>query len=138
MEPRRPGLITKAVTYVTATAALAWQKATNDGMLAAAGRQGLDEIGAALKAFPESIQMHEPGTIGNPTQGEVAASRRPHEFGRGHGRSPSEIAADRGVHGKAQEQGKQATKSPSEIAAERGRPGVDRGQERERDLGLEM
>lgn len=47
-----------------------------DGMLAAAFRQGADEIGEALKAFPDSIQKHEHGTIFSPTQGEIAASRR--------------------------------------------------------------
>ena len=46
-----------------------------DGTLEAAGRQGLDELGAALKAFPDSIQVQESGTIWNPTQGEIAASR---------------------------------------------------------------
>jgi hypothetical protein len=46
-----------------------------DGTLEAAGRQGLDEIGAALKAFPDSIQVHETGTIWNPTPGEVMNSR---------------------------------------------------------------
>jgi hypothetical protein len=64
-----------------------WDAINKDGYLAAAGRQGLDELGAALKAFPESIHVDEPGTIGNPTQGEIAAERRPP--------SPSEIAKDR-------------------------------------------
>jgi hypothetical protein len=44
--------------------------------LMAAGRQGADEIGQALKAFPDSIQVQEPGTILNPTQGEIADSNR--------------------------------------------------------------
>jgi hypothetical protein len=46
------------------------------GTLMAAGRQGADEIGQALKAFPDSIQVQEPGTILNPTQGEIADSNR--------------------------------------------------------------
>jgi hypothetical protein len=46
------------------------------GTLMAAGRQGADEIGQALKAFPESIQVQEPGTILSPTQGEIAESNR--------------------------------------------------------------
>ena len=52
-----------------------WNAVTEDGYLAAAGRQGLGELGQALKAFPDSIQVHEPGTIFNPTQGEIAADR---------------------------------------------------------------
>jgi hypothetical protein len=46
------------------------------GTLMAAGRQGADEIGQALKAFPDSIQVQEPGTILNPTQGEIADNNR--------------------------------------------------------------
>jgi hypothetical protein len=46
-----------------------------DGTLKAAWRQGADEIGVALKAFPDSIQMDEAGTILSPTQGEIAADR---------------------------------------------------------------
>ncbi len=46
-----------------------------DGTLAAAWRQGLGEIGQALKAFPDSIQAHELGTIGSPTPGEIAQGR---------------------------------------------------------------
>lgn len=57
---------------------------TNDGHLAAFGRQGIGELGQALKAFPDSIGVEEPGTIFNPTQGEIAADRKPP--------SPSEIA----------------------------------------------
>lgn len=52
-----------------------WHAATSDGVLAAAGRQGADELGEALKAFPDSLQTQEVGTLFNPTQGEVAADR---------------------------------------------------------------
>jgi hypothetical protein len=39
---------------------------------------GIDELGEALKAFPESVQQgHEPGAIWQPTAGEVAAARNP-------------------------------------------------------------
>jgi hypothetical protein len=48
----------------------------DDGVIAAAGRQGIGELGQALKAFPDSIQVEEPGTLFNPTQGEIAAARR--------------------------------------------------------------
>jgi hypothetical protein len=66
-----------------------WDAITKDGTLAAAGRQGADEMAMALRAFPESIHVDEPGTILNPTQGEIAASRNPRLP------SPSEIAKDK-------------------------------------------
>ena len=46
------------------------------GALAAAGRQGAKELGEALKAFPDSISVSEPGTAFNPTQGEIAEQNR--------------------------------------------------------------
>jgi hypothetical protein len=95
-EASGPGPLGRAALFVMATAALLWEKATQDGHLAAFGRQGLDELGVALKAFPESIQAHEPGAIFEPTQGEVAAARRPEGLYGQPFRSPSEIAADRG------------------------------------------
>src|SRR5688572_20920212 len=73
-----------------------------DGTLAAAFRQGIDELGEALKPFPQSIQVQESGSIWNPTQGEIAAARTPDEQP-----SPSEIADGHGVHGtdRGQERG---------------------------------
>jgi hypothetical protein len=67
-----------------------------DGTLAAAGRQGLDELGEALKAFPESIQVQEVGSIFNPTQGEIAAARDT--------QTPRDIANDNQVYDPGQEQ----------------------------------
>ena len=52
-----------------------WHDITSDGTLAAAARQGADELGAALKAFPDSIQVQETGQLWSPTQGEIAADR---------------------------------------------------------------
>lgn len=48
-----------------------------DGTLAAAFRQGADELWQAMKAFPDTIEVREHGTILSPTQGEIAADRRP-------------------------------------------------------------
>ena len=42
----------------------------------AALRQGGKELGTALKAFPESISVDEPGTVLSPTQGEIAEVNR--------------------------------------------------------------
>jgi hypothetical protein len=64
-----------------------WESINRDGHLAAFARQGADELAVALKAFPESISVDEPGTLWNPTQGEIAADRKPP--------SPSEVAKDK-------------------------------------------
>ena len=42
----------------------------------AALRQGGKELGTALKAFPDSISVDEPGTVLTPTQGEIADANR--------------------------------------------------------------
>jgi hypothetical protein len=47
-----------------------------EGTLRAAGRQGVSELGQALKAFPDSIQISEPGQMFTPTQGEIAEANR--------------------------------------------------------------
>ena len=39
-------------------------------------RQGAKEVGAALKAFPDSISVDEPGGMLSPTQGEIAERNR--------------------------------------------------------------
>jgi hypothetical protein len=49
--------------------------ALKDGTLAASWRQGLGELGEALKAFPDSIQVRELGTVGAPTPGEISMQR---------------------------------------------------------------
>lgn len=60
---------------VTSIVQRVWNGLTADGYLPAAVRQGADELGAALKAFPDSVQTQEHGTIFNPTQGEIARDR---------------------------------------------------------------
>jgi hypothetical protein len=59
-----------------------------DGTIAAAMRQGADELGAALKAFPDSIQTYEMGTLWSPTPYEISKSRSQDEV------TPSTIAKD--------------------------------------------
>jgi hypothetical protein len=60
------------------------------GPVAAALRQGADEIGMALKAFPDSIQTHEPGSVLNPLFSDIANNRRADAFGTGPDRSITE------------------------------------------------
>ncbi len=66
-----------AVTAIATLINKAWHSITEGGHVKAAFRQGADEIGEALKAFPDSISVQEPGAILNPTQGEIAADRKP-------------------------------------------------------------
>lgn len=64
-----------------------------DRAVAAAWRQGLDELGAATKPFPDSIQIDESGSLWNPTQGEIAAAAKETSIYRSYdGPTPSEIA----------------------------------------------
>ena len=73
-----------------------------DGTIKAAGRQGIDELGQALKAFPDAIQVHETGTIFSPTQSQIASDRKHHLS------TPSQIAdskpPQRTVHDSTHEQ----------------------------------
>ena len=60
-------------------------------------RQGANELGAALKAFPDSIQIDEPGTAFNPLYRDMAGDTRSTSKAPAWGRrqaspSPSEIA----------------------------------------------
>jgi hypothetical protein len=84
-----------------------------DGTIKAASRQGVDELGMALKAFPDAIQAHEPGTIFSPTQGEIADDRRVHP-------SPSEIARDDGLTSRSRR--KATNTARTSIAAGRSNP----------------
>lgn len=71
-----------------------------DGTLAAAWRQGADEIGQALKAFPESISAHhEPGTINNPLYLDIAKARESYTP------SPSELIDRQRTNEPEQDQG---------------------------------
>jgi hypothetical protein len=117
-----------------------------DGMLAAAFRQGIDELGEALKPFPQSIQVQESGSIWNPTQGEIASARAelptPSEIANDN--HPNSAEPDRGnVHGQdnglTQSDSKQQLPSPSEIADDNRphSPERDPGQEHQQDHGRE-
>lgn len=115
MESQGANAAGKAAVFAFGTVSMLVQKAMQDGTLAAAGRQGIGELGAALKAFPDAIQAHETGSIWHPTQGEVAADRKESVFWPGH-RSPTGIVSGgHGVHGP--EQSKAAAPTPSQIVA---------------------
>jgi hypothetical protein len=91
------GMVGAFFAAVASAASKLWHAVTDDGHLEAFGRQGIDELGAALRAFPDSIQVDESGTLWNPTQGEVAEDRK-HSRDRGASSNPphpwpSEIAS---------------------------------------------
>jgi hypothetical protein len=111
-----------AVVTVARLVAKLWDGLTRDGTLAAFMRQGADEVGAALKAFPDAIQTQESGTVWNPTQGEIAASR------------------SRGKHsGNYISFSNNTQPWPSQIARENNqRPGSDKGRDHGHDAGQSM
>jgi hypothetical protein len=93
------GLFESTAMWWGSVVSKVWNAVTADGTLAAAARQGFDELGQALKAFPDAVQVDEPGTLWNPTQGEVAADRKHSRNAGNHFASggpshpwPSEIA----------------------------------------------
>ena len=81
-----------------------YHAAMADGHLAAAGRQGVAELGAALKAFPDSIQVDEPGTIFNPLYRDIDSDQRANVHGPAVGAAKtslpplSEIVKESGHH----------------------------------------
>ena len=79
------------VAAIVNGASRVWNAATEDGFLAAAWRQGIKELGVALKAFPDSISIDEPGTMYSPTQGEIADARESPSMGE-RNMWPSEMA----------------------------------------------
>jgi hypothetical protein len=86
---------------VDAAVGAVYRAVFRDGTLDAAFRQGADELWQALKAFPETIEVHESGTILNPLHSTIAkdsqmlsASADLHQAETGHAPSPSEIVRE--------------------------------------------
>jgi hypothetical protein len=117
---------------VASMVATLWHAITADGTLAAAARQGADELGAALKAFPDSIQVQESGTVWNPTQGEIGAARQGQQTrGLGHSSYYSSYSHTAGSR----------ESWPSELASQpRHQAGFDHGNDidNEQDTGLSL
>jgi hypothetical protein len=91
------------------------------GQLQAAFRQGGNELGAALKAFPDSIQIDEPGTVLNPLYRDRDGETPAHPYG-----ASQESAAS--MHG---------LPTPDQIANARAdsEPSQDQGHEHGQDNG---
>jgi hypothetical protein len=112
------------------------------GELQAAFRQGFGELGAAFgKAFPDSIQHEEPGTVFNPLYRDMPGNPQSQSTGPEPANArlptPSEIArgAD-SLHGEARQPGKDLP-TPSEIAKDTqpNQPEQEQGREHGQERG---
>lgn len=121
-----------------AVVAAAYNAAMRGGEVQAFIRQGFNELGAATKAFPDSLQIDEPGAVFNPLFSDIASDRRSHMDGADAASaplpSPGEIAGVKpsgSVYGETPAIGKDLP-SPSEIARDQQpvRPEQDQGQDR--------
>jgi hypothetical protein len=116
------------------------------GELEAAFLQGTRELGVALKAFPDSIQVDEPGTAFNPLYRDRDGDTPAHSYGGVEPMamaSPSEIAnggqAPGSVYGDTQPTAPQALPSPSDIADNpSSHKPPDQGNVHGRDEGMDM
>ena len=114
------GVVLMPFEMLGAAIGKAWNAVMADGVIASFGRQGIDELGAALKAFPDSIQRDETGTLWSPTQAEITDSRK-------------HLHADRNASHSSYTP---PHPWPSEIArANRQQPGDDHGQDHSQDHG---
>ncbi len=125
-----------------AVVAAAYNAAMRGGEVQAFIRQGFNELGAATKAFPDSLQIDEPGAVFNPLFSDIAADKRSHMDGPDAAPaslpSPAEIAGGKtagSVYGETPAIGKDLP-SPSEIARDQQpyRPEPDQGQEHGRSM----
>jgi hypothetical protein len=123
------------------------------GQLDAAFRQGARELGAALKAFPDAIQVDEPGQVFNPLyrdrDGDTPARSSPSAIadegasrGSVHGdndsksMSPSEIADQSSSRGSVYGESQANSQSPSDIADNPQQASMEQSQSRHRGRGM--
>jgi len=106
-----------------AVVSAAYHAAMKGGELQAFFRQGANEIGAALKAFPDSLQVDEPGQVFNPLYSDIAADKRAHH------EAPEPMAGG-SVYGDRESSARQPLPSAGEVASEQHQPEQDQGQER--------
>jgi hypothetical protein len=90
-----------------------------DGTIKAAFRQGAGEIGEALKAFPDSIQVRELGTVLSPTPGEISQDRGTLSWDREENAAVEPSLADKAREAAAQST--EVTRESPETGLERDR-----------------
>jgi hypothetical protein len=91
------------------------------GEIQAAFRQGFNELGAALKAFPDSLQVDEPGAVFNPLYRDIPSETKaelpsPGDIAEGNSTSP--------VQGETLQASRQDVPSPGQIAEGQGQQPV--------------
>jgi hypothetical protein len=123
-EHAEPG-IWGAINAVGNLVAAVYGAVMQDGLIAAAGRQGLNELASAFGTMSPDHTVTEPGSMFHPLHSDIAASR---ENGLGAEQvapaapllSPSQIANDTkptgNVHGAVERAVDKPLPSPSEIA----------------------
>jgi hypothetical protein len=141
---KQEGFFRQAGSVVSA----AYNAAMKGGELQAAFRQGFNEIGAALKPFPDSLQVDDPGQVFNPLYSDIAADKRAHGEGpepmaTAKLPTPGELAGGKtsgSVYGDTPVADKQPLPSAGEVAQEQQthRPQQDQGQERGKEHGRGM
>jgi hypothetical protein len=68
--------VSKIATPVGKVITTAYRAATRDGTIDAFLRQGARELGSALKAFPDTMQIDEAGAVFNPIYADRASQNR--------------------------------------------------------------
>jgi hypothetical protein len=76
VESGQSSLVGGVVSAIAEALGNAWDTITGSPALNAMARQGADELGAALKTFPDSIHQEEVGVAWNPPVSEIAAERQ--------------------------------------------------------------
>jgi hypothetical protein len=94
--------IQQFLSRLTGTGVSVYNAAMRGGEIQAFFRQGFGELGEALKAFPDSIQHHEPGAIFTPLYSDIAADKREAAYP-----SPGDLAEGKGLTQPSHDQGQQ-------------------------------
>jgi hypothetical protein len=135
---RQEGFFRQAAAAVSAT----YNAVMKGGELQAAFRQGFNEIGEALKAFPDALHVDEPGQVFNPLYSDIAADKRARaqepEPTASRLPTPGELARGRSsgsVYSDTQNVGKPPLPSPGEIAREQPPKGPDQDQGQDQSKG---
>lgn len=94
---KKQGVLEWAAGFIARRAKEGWEA----GHVQAFARQGVNELGTVFgKAWPDSVQVDEPGAIFNPLYRDMPSPTGPNLYGhRPDPPTPSEIANDNTVHG---------------------------------------
>lgn len=123
-QKEQQGLLRQAGSLVSSM----YNAIMSGGQIQSAFHQGIGELGEALKAFPDSIQYHEAGTVFNPYYGDRMEARDEYSQAqpsvgpeKPEMMSPGELAQSKAsvsVHGESPAPDKKPLPSAGEIAAD--------------------